>query len=145
VFTLRIASPDEIPGCAERYRAYAMAKGLPFTVDRARATASLFNSDYFRIISRDGRDVGFISATVGCFGFSTERVLNQNFYFSELEGYSAHLAVKIAHEGLLEFARTARVKKVVSGGSYLDGDFVFVRLLERLGWTRHAHVAVKSA
>lgn len=70
------------------------------------------------------------------------KALQQYYYCSNLKGIKAFKAVKLLHEELVDYAIENKYEFVLSPGSHLDLDFIFVKILEKLGWERRGYTAI---
>lgn len=97
---------------------------------------------YVRIIHHARRVIGFIMASVVTTKHSKEKMLLQEYFCTDLSGFAAAKAVKLAHRDLVQHAANQRIVTVMSCGSHMDPDHTFTRILEREGWKRKGHVAL---
>jgi hypothetical protein len=97
---------------------------------------------YIRIIHHANRIVGFIAGSPIMTKHSKEKVLLQEYFCTNLTGFAAAKAVKLAHRDMVNYARAQRLFVIMSCGSHMDPDHTFTRILEREGWGRKGHVAL---
>lgn len=98
---------------------------------------------YIRVIEHDGKVVGFIAASPNTSKHSTLKQFVQEYYVTNLKGFASARAVIAAHRDMVDYAIKHRYHLVISQGSHMDPEFVFTRILERNGWKRKGHVALK--
>lgn len=100
-------------------------------------------TEYVKIIEHNRTIVGFIAGAITTSKHSREKYLLQEYYVTNLKGFSAAKAVFLAHRDFEKFARDQRISMVISQGSHMDPDHTFTRLLEKDGWSRRGHIAIK--
>jgi hypothetical protein len=74
---------------------------------------------------------------------SDEKMLQQIYYASNKEGVKAYRHVVSLHEAMLDEARLRNISLAISQGSHMDETNVFSRILEKSGWERRGHTALK--
>jgi hypothetical protein len=67
----------------------------------------------------------------------------QDYFASNLSGVKAYKAVVLLHEAMIEEATRLNIGTAISQGSHMDETFTFTRILEKQGWQRRGHIAVK--
>jgi hypothetical protein len=67
----------------------------------------------------------------------------QMYFATDLTGVKAYRAISLLHEAMYEFSKKTPAAFCMSGGSHMDPNFVFTRMLEKLGWDRRGYLAVK--
>jgi len=111
----------------------------------SRIMQRLRSGAFIRLLKEDGEVFAFI---IGCDAhqdFASEPQLHQLYYASKYTtGTKAVKAVVLLHNELEVYARSRNLSTVVSPGSHMDETNVFSRILEKQGWTRRGHIALKN-
>jgi len=98
---------------------------------------------YFKILIDDlGEIIGWLHADTLQLSYMSIPILQQMFYMSNQTGVKAVRAVELLHEDLIFHGEEIGVKIITSMGSYMDPNFVFVRILEKSGWERRGYMAI---
>ena len=137
--------------CVEMYLLYAHQSpmnGLPeFSFDNAynQLVSSIRVGKFFRILLNDsGEIVAWILCSKYHIPYFKDPVFFQEYYYSSLRGFSAFRALHMLHKEALREAASKALEFMVSGGSFLDEDNIFAKLLEVNGWARKGHFAYKE-
>ncbi len=85
----------------------------------------------------------WIYADIGQPYHCDDKVMQQMYYASNQTGVRAYRNVVDLHNALLEEAKLRNISLVMSQGSHLDEQNVFTRILEKNGWDRRGHIALK--
>jgi len=99
---------------------------------------------FIRVIEHHEKIIGWIYADIVKLNHVAFSVFQQMYYVSNCKGTAAYNAVKCAHQGMLEEAERLGLTYAISSCSHVDEDQVLVRILEKNGWKRKGHVAVKE-
>jgi hypothetical protein len=97
--------------------------------------------NYIKLIIDNNQIVGFIMASPLSSKHSRDKFMLQEYYCTNLTGFKAARAVKLAHQDLIEYSKKNKFKFVISQGSHMDENHTFTKLLEKFGWQRRGHVA----
>jgi len=71
-------------------------------------------------------------------------VMQQIYYASNQTGLKAARCIKLLHNELIDYAISRNLNTIISPGSHLDPDFIFAKILEKQGWDRRGHIAIKK-
>ena len=141
----KISSTAEILICIEMYLELNDFSFL--SVDKNLAIQNLDlavrRNKFVRMLKENNRIVAWLYADIGKSLHMNEKILQQYYYCSNLNGIRAFKAVKVLHEDLLKYAKENKYDLVFSLGSHLDEKYVFTRMLEKLGWQRRGYIAYK--
>jgi hypothetical protein len=96
---------------------------------------------YIRVIEKNKRIVGFIMAEKLTKPFSREKFLSQQFYCSNLNGYSSARAVMLSHRDLIQEGIRQKVSYIESTAGPYDPKLLLVKILEHDGWIRKNYIA----
>jgi hypothetical protein len=134
----------EVAICVDMYLKLNDYSFLPADRNLAIQNLSMFvrRKKFVRTLVRDEKIVAWIYASPCSSSHMSEKIIQQNYYCSNLQGVSAFRAVKILHEALIEYAIKLKADLVVSPGSHLDEENRFVKILEKIGWNRRGYIAV---
>jgi hypothetical protein len=139
---LQPKSPQELLACADIYISY---NNDFLKVDERWAHKQILDywrqKNYIRVIWHEGQIVGFIAAIYCASKHSPEYRLLQEYYCTNLKGFSAAKAVRAAHRDMIEYATRRGIGLIQSPGSHMDSDNTFVRILEKDGWERSGYLA----
>jgi hypothetical protein len=94
-------------------------------------------------VDNDDNIVAWILALKTQSYHSAEPMLQQVYYASSRKGVKAYRDVVDLHEAMIEEAQRVGLPMVISQGSHLDEDNTFSRILEKNGWERRGHTALK--
>ena len=97
---------------------------------------------YIRLIKYDDEIFGFIGATQINPLHTSEKTVQQLYYYCELEGLAAFRAVVLAHEGLINYAEGIKAKYVISPCSQFYKNDNLCRILKTQGWGTFGYLAV---
>jgi hypothetical protein len=140
----KIASEQDIADCVDLYIALNDDSFIP--ADRKMCIRSLHahlqSGAYHRCIRIDGVIHAWILARVVVSDFTGLKSMQQVYYASDLVGFKSARAVKCLHQYLMETAEKLKIYQVISAGSHMDPDHVFVRILGKMGWKVRGHIAV---
>jgi len=103
---------------------------------------ALSSGAYVRLIKLDDKIHGFMAGMQISTMHSSEKTVQQMYYFCNLEGILAFRAVVIAHEGLVKYAEGLKAKYVMSTCSQLYKNDNLCRILKLQGWVQFGYVAV---
>lgn len=132
----------DLEWCASSYCNFVESKNSILKLSVAESIINLKCQEYVDVYKRSNKPVAFICGNISKQPFSTQKVLNQNFYYTSLQGYGAFIAQKELHKRFIEYARKRHIKTILSAGSYFDEDNIFAKMLEKQGWTRYGYLAV---
>ncbi len=135
-------SESDIYWCAKSYCDYVRCKTDLLNLSIEESILNLKQQEFLSLYKIKSKPVAFISGGVTKQQFSKNKIFNQNFYYTDLTGYSAYIAQKVLHQRMIEYARKRHVKTVLSAGSYFDERNVFAKMLEKQGWIRHGYLAI---
>jgi len=105
----------------------------------------LNNQHFCRMLVTDEDEI--VAWVLGCAGsrlYTPTRFFQLSFLGSKLEGIKAYRAVVILHEALVEEAIKRGFNTVASQCSPYDEKMVLVKILEKNGWERYGHTAIKK-
>jgi hypothetical protein len=108
-----------------------------------RLESKVRGNKYVRVLKRDSEIIAWIYAEKGKSQFEDCLVFQQVFYASNQSGTMAYKCVKLLHEDMIEEAKRQGCKLVQAMGSHMDPDFVYARILEKLGWKRRGFLAIR--
>ena len=120
-------------------------KFLPWNYKRFVSTLQEVRSkgNYLKVLQQDGQVLAFLyGILVDHHPHMTERVAQQQYFFTSRKGLGAYRAVKVLHEDFVRWAEGKKCAIVLSTGSHMDEDYTFTKLLERCGWERRGYLAV---
>ncbi len=139
-------SREDISRCIDMYLSQNDYSFLPADRDVAyrNLDQAVRRNRFVRMYVKDGEILGWIYGLVNTNLHSDERMLQQIYFTSNQSGLSAARIVKVLHEELALEAQRLGINIVVSAGSHLDEDNTFTKLLEKFGWERRGHIAVKK-
>lgn len=135
-------SEDDIRWCAESYCDFVRQKTILLNLSVEESILNLKQQEFLSLYKVRNKPVAFISGCTTKQQFSKNKIFNQNFYYTNLTGYSAYVAQKVLHGRMIEYARKRHVKTILSAGSYFDERNVFAKMLEKQGWSRHGYLAI---
>jgi hypothetical protein len=103
---------------------------------------ALSSGSYVRLIKFNNEIHGFIAGMQISTMHSSEKTVQQMYYFCRLEGMLAFRAVVLAHEGLIKYAEGLKAKYVMSTCSQLYKNDNLCRILKLQGWSQFGYVAL---
>lgn len=143
-------SEQDIQDCiALSFKGYAATDKEWFKPDLQLATDNMRNiwltSGFIQVIEKKNKIVAWGTASVVTPSFhSRTRAFKQNYYHTNLEGFSAVRALKLFHQTMVTHATANRIPVCISE-SYQENADVFFRILEREGWTqRGSYMMIKT-
>lgn len=138
------ASLEEIEEGINLHAAYVADYILiPIDVSKSQANIlKMLKEDFVRVIIKEGKMVGAITAITTIPSSSSVKIAQQNFFVSTLQGLEAVKAVIEAHRELIKWAETRKIKYIESCSGYFDEKNIFSRILESDGWDRIGYKAV---
>ena len=98
---------------------------------------------FHRLYLEDNIIIGFIFCSPFQNYHFCGRLFAQEYFFTNAKGRKACNVIKILHNEMIKEAVRLKCNAVVSAGSHLDEDYTFTRILEKQGWLRRGHLAVK--
>lgn len=114
--------------------------------NRQHAINSLYKHvsahEFFRVVEVNGEVHGWILGIIGVSDMSGELTAEQLFYASDFTGVKAVKTLVVAHEALIEWAKTRGAKSVQSNCSHLDNSFQLCRILAKHGWRTYNYLAI---
>jgi hypothetical protein len=93
---------------------------------------------------KDNKILGWIYANIGVNPHIRDKIFQQYYFTSTQSGIMAARIVKFLHEEMIEEAKRLDIHLAMSTGSHLDENNTFTKILERYGWERRGHVAIKK-
>lgn len=141
-----ISSEKDIVYCVQSYASANDESFLPVHFETALSYVKnhWLNGAYLRILLKDSKPVGTILAIKGkAASHSNLNALIQNYYWCELQGFSAAKAAIFVHKELEKEAIKRRLPLVISTGSHMDETHQFAKILEKMGWERRGYIALK--
>ena len=102
----------------------------------------LSHGGYARIIRNNQEIIGWICAQKVKVSYSKYDILNQIMYCCLSDGIEALQALKLSHQGLVDYAEASKIPYVMSASSHFDEDNRLAIILEKLGWQRRGYLAV---
>lgn len=139
---MQTISNEDIKWCAESYCNFVKQKTNILSLSVEESILNLKQQEFISLYKVKNKPVAFISGCVTKQQFSKNKIFNQNFYYTELKGYSAYVAQKVLHQRMIEYASRRHIKTILSAGSYFDERNVFAKMLEKQGWIRHGYLAI---
>jgi hypothetical protein len=140
----RPSSKQDLLACMEMYSARAPDQFMSCSRDAFLQYTIKMARDpdvFFHVTEKDKTISGFL---IGCIlrqPHMNEDILQQTYFCSQTTKINTIRVIKQLHDELLEFGKQRGIRYVLSTGSPVDGDNVFVRTLERHGWQRRGHLA----
>jgi hypothetical protein len=108
-----------------------------------KTISTLANEDYFRVIEKDGKVVGWIAAgSNNVYLYNSKQCLSVLSYQCILKGKSAVNALLDVHENLYDYAE-ARGYELVVTNSILNSKKVFNRILSQEGWLERGSLMLR--
>ena len=104
--------------------------------------SSIQNGAYVRLIKNDDEICGFIAGMQVNNLHSSEKIVQQLYYYCNLKGLIAYRAVIISHEGLVKYAEGVKAKYVLSPCSQFFKNDNLCRILKTVGWSQFGYVAL---
>jgi hypothetical protein len=99
---------------------------------------------FVRMAVKDNKILGWIYANIGVNPHIRNKIFQQYYFTSTQSGIMAARIVKFLHEEMIEEAKRLDIHLAMSTGSHLDENNTFTKILERYGWERRGHVAIKK-
>jgi len=139
-------STQDINECVELYARISKEHIIPFSIKKSEKALRemVIRKKFFRIGEVDGQIRSWILADVVSHLHIEEPLLQQLYYASDLTGIMAAKSVRYLHEELLYHAETLGIHLVVSQGSCYDENNIMAKILEKAGWTRAGHTAIRK-
>jgi hypothetical protein len=97
---------------------------------------------YLRLIMVDNTIHGFIKGNQVNIPHSSEKTVQQLYYYCDLKGLAAFRAVVLAHEGLIKYAEGLKAKYVLSPCSQFYKNDNLCRILVTQGWEQFGYMAL---
>lgn len=105
----------------------------------------VLDKKFVRVLRADQKIVAWIYGDLVKLDHQEGSNFQQLYYCSDLKGFSAARAVIALHREMFEYASlNSNSMYCVSPGSHLDEKNAFARILERDGWNRRGHIAVRE-
>lgn len=139
-----ISTKAELEYCIDAYTKYNDFSFLPVDRDFAIKNLDLAvrRQRFVRVLKMDDKIVSWIFADSAKSAHMKTNILQQYYYFSELQGVAAYRSVKMLHDSLIDYAEKMGYELILSPGSHLDEDHTFTRILEKLGWERRGYIGI---
>lgn len=139
-----IESMHDIKECVELYKnVYEIPKDDAIAI--ANLTYAVKRKKFVKLLREDsGGIVAWIFADIATLLHSKSLIFQQQYYASDLEGYRAVKALQLLHTEMYTASIHTKADFCISTCSPTDSRQVLSRSLEKLGWIRHGHVALKS-
>lgn len=137
---------EDIIQCVEIY--YNLNDHSFIKVSKERATKILLQfckqNKFVRILLNQNNEIeAWLYADIVQAYHSDERMFQQIYYASNQKGVRAYRNVIDLHNSMIDEARARNIKLLISQGSHMDELNVFSRILEKDGWQRRGHTALK--
>jgi hypothetical protein len=144
MFIRKAANITEIKTCVDLYYRANDNSIMPACYDKSlrNLTAVWRQGAFYRVIEIDDQIVGWFLAGPNDMGFVRDIVFQQSFYYSNLSGFKAARAIRLAHSAIRDEAERLGLSICVSACSHEDTEKVMCRLLEKDGWIIKGHLAV---
>lgn len=97
---------------------------------------------YLRLIKKGNVIHGFIGGMLGTTGHTSEKTVQQLYYYCNLESLEALRALLLAHEGLIKYAEGLKAKNVLSTCSQFYNNDNLAKILKTQGWDTFGFVAL---
>lgn len=137
---------EDIRYCVDMYLAQNDETFIEADKDLAyhNLTMLVRRNKFVRMAVKDNKIIGWIYANAGINPHIREKIFQQYYFTSNQSGIMAARVVKFLHEEMVEEAKRLDISLVMSTGSHLDENNTFTKILERYGWERRGHVAIKK-
>lgn len=97
---------------------------------------------YLRLIKKGDVIHGFIGGMLGNNSHTSEKTVQQMYYYCNLKSLEALRALLLTHEGLIKYAEGLKAKYVVSACSQLYNNDNLAKILKTQGWDTFGFVAL---
>ena len=94
-------------------------------------------------LDNDDKIIAWIFAAKVQSYHSASPMFQQMYYASSNKGIKAYRDVIDLHEEMIQEAKRLNIPMVISQGSHMDENNTFSRILEKNGWDRRGHTALK--
>jgi hypothetical protein len=143
--SIKPRTKENIQECVEMYLAMNDEGFLPSDLDfSVKSLNHLVRLNRFvRMAVRDNEILGWIYGDKCQNYHSLNLMFRQQYFCTNQKGATAARVVKFLHDELEQEARNLNIPIVISQGSHLDEANVFTKILEKHGWERRGHTALK--
>lgn len=144
--SVRPRTKEDIQYCVDMYLAQNDETFIEADKDLAYHNLMLLvrRNKFVRMAIKNNEIIGWIYAGVGVNPHIKDQIFQQYYFTSNQSGIMAARVVKFLHEEMVEEAVRLGIKLAMSTGSHLDENNTFTKILERYGWERRGHVAIKK-
>lgn len=141
----KIQSDAEITYCVNLYANLVEENLVPVDIKMAERYMKHFavTHKFLRVGEFEGKIRCWILAMLNRPYHVKDPIFQQLYFASDFTGLKAAHAVKLLHRAMLIEAERLEYKIAMSMGSCFDEKNVMARILEKDGWTRRGHTAVK--
>lgn len=146
---MRIIKPrstDDIRACIDLYCDLNDPGFLTVCKDNCYKHLSQFarQGKFIRLkLDNDDKIIAWIFAAKVQSYHSASPMFQQLYYASSNKGIKAYRDVIDLHEEMIQEAKRLNIPMVISQGSHMDENNTFSRILEKNGWDRRGHTALK--
>jgi hypothetical protein len=103
---------------------------------------AMHSGAYLRLILLNEEIQGFIGGSQINTPHTSEKTVQQLYYYCKLEGLEALRALVITHEGLIKYAEGLKAKYVLSPCSQFYYNDNLCRILKTQGWQQFGYIAL---
>lgn len=137
---------DDVRYCVDMYLSQNDDSFIEADKDLAyhNLTMLVRRNKFVRMAVKDNKILGWIYAGIGVNPHIKDKIFQQYYFTSTQSGIMAARIVKFLHEEMIEEAKRLDISLLMSTGSHLDENNTFTKILERYGWERRGHVAIKK-
>lgn len=135
---------EELIRCVEIYSALNDEDFIPsnYKASLSSIIKHWKTGEFIRVIEKGDEIIGFITAEVHVLRHCAHKQLEQTYYVTNQQGFTAARAVILAHQELIKYGEEIGVPIITSHCSHLDETRVLCRILQKNGWKVKGHVAV---
>ena len=137
-----VRTEAEVKECVDMYMGMNDFVPMDFKTCFDNLRRYVISGRFVRCIKRDGVIIAWIYCDRLKPSHSATAHFHQMYFCCNQTGTAAARCVRDLHEAMVEYAKQHGYTMCMSIGSHADENFVFARLLARMGWRRQGSAAL---